>query len=356
MRPRDGLARGLCALPARPRLASGRLPGCWPQRLAWRGAELGCSFRGGLPPFPRRARLRALPPSPRRAPPSGSHPSGNFSGGRGARSRAPRLRRGRLRAGRAPLHPRCLCGLPPGLWPCALRLPRRVRRPRPAARVAPVVWWSGASGEGGSQSSSVSMGGRARARWALRSPPWAAIKPETMQKSPRSDQKRGDREIPNSQTASRTAENGLSKVIAPPVGAVWVALAARSDVVHVVPPAIRANVVDLARAPHPAHVEFAIRWALVGQDHQADFVKARKAGRDGCPFVRRPCLRFRRCSLRFRHAPTPSVLNHRPHPVYTGRGWGSKHFLSFFVLKNRSPRSSTRRLSRKRSAPRPPGL
>ena len=56
------------------------------------------------------------------------------------RRSVPRLRRGRLRAGRAPLHPRCLCGLPPGLWPCALRLPRRVRRPRPAARVAPVVW------------------------------------------------------------------------------------------------------------------------------------------------------------------------------------------------------------------------
>ena len=84
------------------------------------------------------------------------------------------------------------------------------------------------------------------------------------------------------------AENGLSKVVAPSVGAVWVTLAARSDVVHVVPPAIRANVVDLARAPHPAHVEFAIRWALVGQDHQAELIKARKAGRDGCPFVRRP--------------------------------------------------------------------
>lgn len=26
---------------------------------------------------------------------------------------------------------------------------------------------------------------------------------------------------------------------------------------------------------------------------------------------------------------------HRPHPVYTGRGWGSKHFLSFFALKSR---------------------
>ena len=33
VRPRDGLARGLCALSARPRLASGRLLGRWPQRL-----------------------------------------------------------------------------------------------------------------------------------------------------------------------------------------------------------------------------------------------------------------------------------------------------------------------------------
>lgn len=88
-----------------------------------------------------------------------------------------------------------------------------------------------------------------------------------MQKSPRSDQKRGDREIPNSQTASKTAENGLSKVVAPSVGAVWVTLAARSDVVHVVPPAVGAHVFKLARAPHAAHVEFAIWWALVGQDH-----------------------------------------------------------------------------------------
>ena len=99
------------------------------------------------------------------------------------------------------------------------------------------------------------------------------------------------------QTASRTAENGLSKVVAPSVGAVWVTHSGAGDVVHVVPPAICANIVEFTRAPHAAHVEFAIRWALVGQDHQADFVKARKAGRDSCPFVRRP--------LRFCHAPTP---------------------------------------------------
>lgn len=154
----------------------------------------------------------------------------------------------------------------------------------------------------------------------------ATIKPETTQKSPRSDQKRGDREIPNSQTASRTAENGLSKVIAPSVGAVWVTLAARSDVVHVVPPAIRANVVDLARAPHPAHVEFAIRWALVGQDHQADFVKARKAGRDGCPFVRRP--------LRFCHAPAPFRAVLIDHTQYTpAEGGGASTFCLSLPLK-----------------------
>lgn len=90
MRPRDGLARGLCALPARPRLASGRLLGCWPQRLAWRGAELGCSFRGGLPPFPRRARLRALPPSPRRSHPCGVRPRAEILAGDGGRALVPR--------------------------------------------------------------------------------------------------------------------------------------------------------------------------------------------------------------------------------------------------------------------------
>lgn len=90
VRPRDGLAHGLCALPARPRLASGRLLGRWPQRLPWRGAELGCSFRGGLPPFPRRARLRALPPSPRRAYPCGVRPRAEIIAGDGGRALVPR--------------------------------------------------------------------------------------------------------------------------------------------------------------------------------------------------------------------------------------------------------------------------
>ena len=90
---------------------------------------------------------------------------------------------------------------------------------------------------------------------------------ETTQKSPRSDQKRGDREIPNSQTASRTAENGLSKVVAPSVGAVWVTQSGAGDVMHIVPPTVGAHVVEFTRTPHAAHVEFAIRRTLVGQDH-----------------------------------------------------------------------------------------
>lgn len=90
MRPRDGLARGLCALPARPRLASGRLLGRWPQRLPWRGAELAVLFRGGLPPFPRRARLRALPPSPRRSHPCGVRPRAEILAGDGGRALVPR--------------------------------------------------------------------------------------------------------------------------------------------------------------------------------------------------------------------------------------------------------------------------
>lgn len=280
MRPRDGLARGLCALPARPRLASGRLLGRWPQRLPWRGAELAVLFRGGLPPFPRRARLRALPPSPRRAPPSGSHPSGNYSGGRGARSRAPRLRRGRLRAGRAPLHPRCLCGLPPGLWPCALRLPRRVRRPRPAARVAPVVWWSGASGEGGSILQRERMGD-GHAPPALRSPPIGGDLAETTQKSPRSDQKRGDREIPNSQTASRTAENGLWSAA---LGAVWVYRAITDRMIEIPPPAIGANVFKLPLAAHTTQIIRPVRRALVRKYHQGKPVHARN-GRSCAPLT-----------------------------------------------------------------------
>ena len=150
--------------------------------VAW--GRAGLFISRGLAPLPPPRPSKGAPPFPPSGLPlRGSPPSGNYSGGRGARSRAPRLRRGRLRAGRAPLHPRCLCGLPPGLWPCALRLPRRVRRPRPAARVAPVVWWSGSGAEGGSILQRERMGD-GHAPPALRSPPSAAIKPETTKKAP----------------------------------------------------------------------------------------------------------------------------------------------------------------------------
>ena len=128
------------------------------------------------------------------------------------------------------------------------------------------------------------------------------------------------------QTASRTAENGLSKVVAPPIGAVWVTQSGAGDVVHIMPPTVGANVFKLARAPHAAHVEFAIRWALVGQDHQADFVKARKAGRDSCPFVRRP--------LRFCHAPAPFRAVLIDHTQYTpAEGGGARTFCLSLPLK-----------------------
>ena len=123
------------AWPVRPSgAAAARLrPLAWPMAaalaVAW--GRAGRSVSRGLAPLPPPRPSKGAPPFPPSCSPDGSHPSGNYSGGRGARSRAPRLRRGRLRAGRAPLHPRCLCGLPPGLWPCALRLPRRVRPPAP---------------------------------------------------------------------------------------------------------------------------------------------------------------------------------------------------------------------------------
>lgn len=337
MRPRDGLARGLCALPARPRLASGRLLGRWPQRLPWRGAELGCSFRGGLPPFPRRARLRALPPSPRRAPPSGSHPSGNYSGGRGARSRAPRLRRGRLRAGRAPLHPRCLCGLPPGLWPCALRLPRRVRRPRPAARVAPVVWWSGASGEGGAILQRERMGD-GHAPPALRSPPDGGDLAVAMQKSPRSDQKRGF-------IRRASGRRGMGHSIRRWRRSAYSAANSRRTRLQARP----RTPCGTCRICHPAGTGRPRSSSQSG--------KSSESGARRLPFCASPlsAISSLLVAIPSRARPLP-CCPHRPTPVYTGRGWGSKHFLSFFALKNRWPRSSARRRSSARQRAPSPAL
>ena len=184
MRPRDGLARGLCALPARPRRASGRLLGRWPQRLPWRGAELAVLFRGGLPPFPRRARLRALPPSPRRSHPCGVRPRAEIISGDGGRALVPRA---------------CgAVGCARGARPCipavsAVCLPA-FGRARSACRAVCAV-------RALRRASPSSSGGQARVVKgfsilqrehrgtgtrlpALRSPPWAAIKPESTKKAP----------------------------------------------------------------------------------------------------------------------------------------------------------------------------
>lgn len=128
------------------------------------------------------------------------------------------------------------------------------------------------------------------------------------------------------QTASRTAGNGLSKVVAPSVGAVWVTQSGAGDVVHIVPPTVGAYVVEFTGAPHATKIKFTIRWALVGQDHQADLVKARKAGRDSCPFVRRP--------LRFCHAPAPFRAVLIDHTQYTpAEGGGASTFYLSLPLK-----------------------
>ena len=285
MRPRDGLARGLCALPARPRLASGRLPGCWPQRLAWRGAELAVLFRGGLPPFPRRARLRARPPSPRRSHPCGVRPRAEIIAGDGGRALVPRA---------------CgAVGCARGARPCipavsAVCLPASGRA-RSACRAVCAV-------RALRRASPPSSGGQVRALKgfpilqrehrgtgtrlpALRSPPWAAIKPETMQKSPRSDQKRGDREIPNSQTASRTAENGLWCAA---LGAVWVYCAITDRMIEIPPPAVGANVFKLPLAAHATQIIRPVRRALVRKYHQGKPVHARN-GRSCAPLTCAHC-------------------------------------------------------------------
>ena len=149
VRPCDGLARGLCVLPARPRRASGRLLGRWPQRLPWRGAKLGCSFRGGLPPFPRRARLRALPPSPRRVR-LAANTRAEILAGDGGRALVPRAcgAVGCARGARP-----CIPAVSAVCLPASGRARSACRAvcalPRLRAAVAPVVWRAGSGSDGG---------------------------------------------------------------------------------------------------------------------------------------------------------------------------------------------------------------
>ena len=88
--------------------------------------------------------------------------------------------------------------------------------------------------------------------------------PEMPSNCARPDQRRAKRGIPNPKRPSRSAENGLSNVVAPSVRSIGVRPSRAGDVVQIMPPAVRANVVDFARAAHSAHVKFAIWGALVG--------------------------------------------------------------------------------------------
>ena len=87
--------------------------------------------------------------------------------------------------------------------------------------------------------------------------------PEMPSKSARPDQRRAKRDS-QSQTASRLAGNGLSNVVTLSVRPVGVRSSRAGDVVQIMPPAVRANVVNFARAAHSAHVKFAIRGAFIG--------------------------------------------------------------------------------------------
>ncbi len=129
------------------RRARGLPPGaCLPMAaalaVAW--GRAGRSVSRGLAPFPRRARLRALP---RRAPPSGSHPSGNYSGDGGALVPRACGAVGCARGAR-PCIPAvsAVCLPASGRARSACRAVCAVRAP--AARVAPVVWRPDNGGEG----------------------------------------------------------------------------------------------------------------------------------------------------------------------------------------------------------------
>ena len=105
-------------------------------------------------------------------------------------------------------------------------------------------------------------------------------------------------------TASRLAGNGLSKVVTLSVRPVGVRSSRAGDVVQIMPPAVRANVVNFARAAHPAHVKFAIRGAFVRQNHQSELVHAGKARRRRRARMCRPVALL----VRHRHPPPPSRM------------------------------------------------
>ena len=145
----------------------------------------------------------------------------------------------------------------------------------------------------------------------------AAIKPEAMQKSPRSDQKRGF-------IRRASGRRGMGRSIRRWRRNAYSAASSRRICrrVH------RRTPCGTCRICRPVGTG---RPRSSGQSG-----KSSESGARRLPFCASPL------AILSRARPLP-CCPHRPTPVYTGRGWGSKHFLSFFALKNRSPRSSTRR-------------
>ena len=153
------------------------------------GQSWAVHFASGRSPSPAAPTGRSPLPLVGLTPFGGSPPSGNFSGGRGTTSRVlwPLAKVGCARGARPAVAAVSAVCLPAsGRARSACRAVCALPRLRAAG--APVVWWSGAaSGEGGAILQRERMGD-GHAPPALRSPPLAAIKPETTQKSPRSDQ------------------------------------------------------------------------------------------------------------------------------------------------------------------------
>ena len=182
---------------------------------------------------------------------------------------------------------------------------------------------------------------------ALRSPPWAAIWPKPRKKAPALTKSGGDREIPpnGQQNGRKWAVKGHRAVGRRGMGHFGRAKR-RSACSAASNPRKRRR----SRPRTPCGTCRICHPVGTGRPRSSGrFRKSSESGARRLPFCASPL------AILSRARPLP-CCPHRPHPVYTGRGWGSKDFLSFFALKNRSPRSSARRLSRKRSAPRPPGL
>ena len=154
---------------------------------------------------------------------------------------------------------------------------------------------------------------------ALRSPPDGGDLAVAMQKSPRSDQKRGF-------IRRASGRRGMDHSVRRWRRSAYSAANSRRTRLQARP----RTPCDKDKICHPVGT---------GRPRSsARFGKSSESGARRLPFCASPL------AILSRARPLP-CCPHRPHPVYTGRGWGSKHFLSFFALKNRWPQSSARRRS-----------